>query len=404
MIAATPHAISKGTRTRAATAESAGPMILWRAMSRAKPSTSSDFKTPATMKVPPTARAQARTTSARSRLTDGSFFSVELEGPVDRLAGEPGDEALERADRQWFVDQKEVLVEDVLEMAAVVPAEGLEHLPGGETNLTARADAEDDLARRRVDLVDLPVHHRLVQDLRRVAVVVVLRAGLRPLAHRAPPSQCHASSSRLLADPLEPAHEAPQRLGDDDRAVGLLIVLQDGDQGPPHGETRTVERVRVLRLPLRLRAVADVGAPRLEVLAVGARGDLPVRVLAGQPDLEVVGLGRREAHVPGAEGDDAVGEPEPLEDLLRIGGELLERLVGRGGLDDLHELDLVELVLSDQSPHVLPVRARLAAEAGRIRRVGERERPRLEDLAPVQVRQGDLGRRDQVEVRVPQLE
>ena len=46
---------------------------------------------------------------------------------------------------------------------------------------------------------------------------------------------------------------------------------------------------------LALGAVADLRAPRLEVLEVRARRDLAVRVLAGQPDLEVVGL-RRDAN------------------------------------------------------------------------------------------------------------
>src|SRR5262245_31236576 len=147
-------------------------MILCRAMSRAKPSTSSDLSVPAMTKVPPTTRAQAKTTSVRRRLTNGtrrrSFLSVELERPVDGLAGESRDEVLERADRDRLVDQEKVLIEEVLEMG-VVSAERLQDLPGRETDLTARAHAEDHLARRRVDLVDLSVHDGLIEDLRRVA-------------------------------------------------------------------------------------------------------------------------------------------------------------------------------------------------------------------------------------------
>src|SRR5689334_2637981 len=87
------------------------------------------------------------------------------------------------------------------------------------------------------------------------------------------------------ADALQPARVAPERLGDDDRSVGLLVVLEYRDQGPPHGQARSVQGVHVLRLSLRLLPVADVRATGLEVLAVGAGGDLAVRPLSGQPDL-----------------------------------------------------------------------------------------------------------------------
>src|SRR5262245_47980619 len=110
-MAATPTTASNGTRTRARTAEGPGPRIPCSRMSRAKPSMSRDFKVAATRKVPPATRAQAKTTTGRRRFTKGSFFSVELDGPVDRLAREAGDETLERVDRQRLVDEQEVLVE-----------------------------------------------------------------------------------------------------------------------------------------------------------------------------------------------------------------------------------------------------------------------------------------------------
>ena len=57
-------------------------------------------------------------------------------------------------------------------------------------------------------------------------------------------------------------------------------------------------------------AVADVGAAGLEVGAVAARGDLAVARLAGEPDLEVVGLGGSEPHVSRGETDRAIGQLE----------------------------------------------------------------------------------------------
>ena len=65
---------------------------------------------------------------------------------------------------------------------------------------------------------------------------------------------------------------------------------------------------------------------------VAARRDLAVGALAGQPDLDVVGLGRGEAHVARAEQHRAVRQAEPLQDLLGVARQALElvvRLLGR---------------------------------------------------------------------------
>src|SRR5689334_14370212 len=92
-----------------------------------------------------------------------------------------------------------------------------------------------------------------------------------------------------------PAHVRAQRLRDLDRAVGPLVVLEDRHDGASDGKARSVQRVHELGLLAFAAAEADRSAARLEVAVVRARGDLLVRVLARQPDLEVVGLGRREA-------------------------------------------------------------------------------------------------------------
>ena len=55
-----------------------------------------------------------------------------------------------------------------------------------------------------------------------------------------------------------------------------------------------------------LAAIARHHAPRLELAADRAGGNLAIHVLARQPDLDVVGLLRGKAHVAGAERDDAV--------------------------------------------------------------------------------------------------
>ena len=73
-------------------------------------------------------------------------------------------------------------------------------------------------------------------------------------------------------------------------------------------------------------AEADLPPPGLEVAAVAAGADLPERVLPGQPDLDVVGLGRGEAHVPGAEEHHPVVQPQPAEDLGGVVHHPLQRL------------------------------------------------------------------------------
>ena len=75
-----------------------------------------------------------------------------------------------------------------------------------------------------------------------------------------PPATCRCARStdraavdyRTPADHLE-AHVGAQRLGHDDGAVGLLVVLEDGNQRAADGEARAVQRVRRARL---LRALA----------------------------------------------------------------------------------------------------------------------------------------------------
>ena len=72
--------------------------------------------------------------------------------------------------------------------------------------------------------------------------------------------------------------------------------------------------------------------------------------------------------------------------------ELVVRLVGRAELD---ELDLVELVLTDEAADVGAVRTGFAAETRRVRRVAERELPAVENLLAVKVGQRHFRGRDQ---------
>src|SRR5581483_8065512 len=101
----------------------------------------------------------------------------------------------------------------------------------------------------------------------------------------------------LPTDRLETAHVRAKRLRDRDRSVLLLIILEDCNQGSTDGEPRSVERVDELHFRAAARAELDVGAPRLKRFAVAAGRNLAIRLLARQPDFDVVGLRGRESHV-----------------------------------------------------------------------------------------------------------
>ena len=126
------------------------------------------------------------------------------------------------------------------------------------------------------------------------------------------------------------------------------------------------------RLARPLRTELDVGAARLERLGIAAGRDLAVGLLARQPDLDIVCLCGREPHVSGTQQHRPVRQLEPLQDLFGVGGQrlqLLVRLIGRGELD---ELDLVELMLPDQSANIGSVGSRFAAKARRVGGVAKR--------------------------------
>src|SRR5690625_542593 len=101
------------------------------------------------------------------------------------------------------------------------------------------------------------------------------------------------------------AHVGAQRLGDHDRAVLTLVVLQDRDD-PPGRREGPVEGRGEARFAV-LVAVADVEPSGLELGAVGGRRQLTVSALSGDPGLAVVLAGSARPQVTAGNVDDAVG-------------------------------------------------------------------------------------------------
>ena len=95
-----------------------------------------------------------------------------------------------------------------------------------------------------------------------------------------------------------------QRLRHDDRAVGLLMVLEDRDEEARGGE-RAIERRDDLIALLALGA--RVEASGLEGRAVRGRGQLAIALLAREPRLTVELAGRALPEIAGRRVDDPLG-------------------------------------------------------------------------------------------------
>ncbi len=81
---------------------------------------------------------------------------------------------------------------------------------------------------------------------------------------------------------------------------------------------------------------------------------------------------RTEADVARAQRDHPVRQFEPLQDYLGMTRELLERPVRVSRRNELHELDFLELVLTNHAARVLAIGTRFRTETRRMRRIAQR--------------------------------
>src|SRR5262249_35903033 len=136
---------------------------------------------------------------------------------------------------------------------------------------------------------------------------------------------------------------------------------------------------------------------------IRAGGNLAIRVLPGQPNLDVVGLLRSNAHVAGAQDYDSVVQVEPAQNLLGAGAHALVLALALLGRGDGDELDLGELVLADRTGGALARGARLGAEAGRRGGEAQRQRALVEDLFAHEICQRHFGCGDEPKALIPTL-
>ncbi len=143
-------------------------------------------------------------------------------------------------------------------------------------------------------------------------------------------------------------------------------------------------------------APAGLHAAGLEITGVGARADLAVGVLRGQPDFQVVGLDGREAHVAGAQQHLAVRQAQLFQHHFRTAGHAGVLGVAVFRAADRHQLDLLELVLADHAAHVTAAAASFGTEAHRVGGHAQRQALGVDDLVTHQVGQRHFRGRDQV--------
>src|ERR1017187_10545572 len=93
-------------------------------------------------------------------------------------------------------------------------------------------------------------------------------------------------------------------------------------------------------------------------------------------------------------------QAEFLEDLLGIASELFVLLVRLLGLGELHQLNLLELVLADDAAHVLAMRAGFAAEAWSIGSERDGQPRTVERLITIEVSDWHLGGGNQIKISI----
>src|SRR5262249_52840792 len=121
------------------------------------------------------------------------------------------------------------------------------------------------------------------------------------------------------------------------------------------------------------RAEANIGTPRLEIVEVATRRDFTIRVLSGQPYLQVVAFGCSKTHIASGVYDNTIGKLEPFQNFFGIIGQRFEFGVRIFRARELDELDFVELVLTEDTADVLAVGPCFTAETRSVGRELDRQ-------------------------------
>src|SRR5262249_32371930 len=152
------------------------------------------------------------------------------------------------------------------------------------------------------------------------------------------------------------------------------------------------------RLLPALGTITDVRAPGLKCFEVRAGSDLAASMLPRQPDLNGAGLGGGESHVTGTERYGTIVQAQPLHGDLRGRRERLKPVAGGLGPRELHDLHLLELVLTDDPANVLAVRPGFATETRRVRGHLQRKARGVESLIAIEIGERHFGGGDEIKL------
>lgn len=171
-----------------------------------------------------------------------------------------------------------------------------------------------------------------------------------------------------------------------DTYVRGLVVLHDTAQSTLGSAQSGVQAVNVLLDVVSLgdSTVSNVKVSALVVGTVGARNELLVLSLEGEPRLQVVLLGGSVVESTGNDGNNTVGKAKGLVELLGVGDHVVKGLPRLLGLSDDKLLDLLELVDTEDTPGILSVGTGLTTVTGGESSVRDGEVLLLEPLVGVE--------------------
>ena len=205
-----------------------------------------------------------------------------------------------------------------------------------------------------------------------------------------------------LGDPLETAHVGTQRLRHDDRAVLLLVVLEDGDERAAHRQPAPLSVCTKRGLPLRLGrdsgcSRAGPGSP-CSSSRTRSRGRPAGR--AARPRCRR-SCAAEKPMSPVAQHHHAVGQPEALQHLLGVRASCSRaRRIDVSGVVNFTSSTLWNWCCRISPRTSLPYEPASRGSRACRRTYFSGSSARLEDLVAVEVGERDLGGRDQVEVAV----
>ena len=183
-----------------------------------------------------------------------------------------------------------------------------------------------------------------------------------------------------------------------DRAVGLLMIFEQGDQGPRGGHGGAVERVHKFGALLARCPTADAQSPGLVIRAVGSRGDfppVPSVSSSGHPRFQVKFPVGWSTQIARAGVDDTIGDLKFLKQALFDFYDLVVERVGslQRRCRESEHLDLGELVDAVDAAGGPAVSSGLGAETVGDSGATEREVVDFENLVFERTAECDISRR-----------